>query len=119
MTGFWYLAGPYSKLDHEQANKAHCEAAALLTEMGITVFSPIGHGHSIATTGGLGFRDAEWWLDECYPFAKAAKGCIILTLDGWKESYGTTQETNWFLMMDKPIVFMTPGEVPNMGGFEE
>jgi len=119
MTGFYYLAGPYSKLNHEQANKAHCEAAALLKNAGITVYSPIAHGHAITTIGGLGFRDCDWWLDHCWPFAKAALGCIILTIDGWQESKGTLAEAEWFRDMGKPVIPMMPGEVPDLRSFGE
>lgn len=111
---YWYLAGPYSKLDHHQANRLHCEAAALLMESGITVLSPIAMGHAITHHGGLGDRDSDWWLAHCKPFVDAAAGCIVLTIDGWQESDGTWTEGRWFMDQNKPVIPMIPGEMPGL-----
>lgn len=112
MSGFWYLAGPYSKLDHDKANRLHCETAALLMEAGVTVFSPIAMGHAISTHGGLGWRDSDWWLAHCKPLVDAAVGCIVLTIDGWAESHGTWTGARWFEEQGKPVIPMHPGEIP-------
>lgn len=111
-----YLASPYSlySAGHEAAYVEACVAAADLIRAGYRVYSPIAASHPIATHGGLDNMDADLWLDQCAPFMEAAAGIVVLMLEGWQESYGVAHEIERFANMDKPIVLMVPGEVPDL-----
>lgn len=92
-----YLASPYSHRDPavKEARFVHaCKAAAwLLTNFPEdNVFAPIPHSHPMAVHGNLRGDWTFWkridvdWLHRCNEF-------MILTLPGWEESTGVTDET--------------------------
>lgn len=114
MTGFYYLASPYSKYPHgiHKAHQEACEATALLITAGIPVFCPIAHTHDVAIYGKLNPLAHTIWMPADRPFMEAAKGCIVLLIEGWAESFGVTQEIQYFRNADKPVVNMIPGIVP-------
>lgn len=111
---FWYLASPYSRYPGgmERAHFLACLGAGHLIDSGVPVFSPIAHSHPIAKFSGLDKTDHAVWLPSDEPIMKAAHGIIVLKLDGWADSYGVQQEMKWFASVGKPIVYMTPPEVP-------
>ena len=112
---FHYLATPYSKYEGgiEAAFVAAAEQAALLVRAGVPVYSPIAHTHPVAIHGGIDPYDHTIWLEADRTFMEAACGLIICTLPGWRDSYGIEQERIYFESAGKPIVLMTPGEVPS------
>ena len=111
---YWYLASPYSKYPYglSSAHLHACRACVLLITAGIPVFSPIAHSHPIAMTGGLDPLDHDIWLPADKPMVEAAGGLIVLKLEGWSRSIGVAEEIEGFAEMNKPIVYMEPGEVP-------
>lgn len=111
---FWYLATPYSKYPDgpEEAFKEASRQAALLVEARVPVFCPIAHTHPVATYGELSPLDHDIWLPADQPFMDAAIGLIVCKMRGWNESYGITHEIKAFEDMEKPIVLMEPGTVP-------
>lgn len=111
---YWYMGSPYSRYPGGRA-MAHFEAcrnAALLIRSGIPVFSPIAHSHAVAEFGQIDPDDHDIWLPAGKPMMVAAGGLIVLKIDGWSTSEGVYYERAMFRHMDKPIVYMTPGEVP-------
>lgn len=116
MNGFLYLASPYSRYPHgtENAFREAAEATALLVKAGYRCFSPIVHSHVVAHVGGIDPLDCAMWLEQDEPFMEAAAGIVVLMLDGWQDSVGVAHEINRFVAMDKPIVLMVPGEVPDL-----
>lgn len=115
---FLYLASPYSKFNAglDAAFKAACEQTALLIRAGYNVFSPVAHSHPVAQFGNFDPLDCAMWLEQDEPFMEAAAGIVVLMLEGWQESVGVMHEINRFAEMDKPIVLMVPGEVPDLSG---
>jgi len=111
---FWYLASPYSRYigGPEEAYIKASQAAALLIQAKIPVFSPIAHTHPIAEYGGMDKFDLSIWLPADRPFIQLAHGIIVLELAGWDKSHGVREEINAFRLMLKPIVQMLPGIVP-------
>lgn len=111
---YWYLASPYSKYPDgpHAAYKVACEAAALLIKAGVPVFSPIAHSHGVAFEGGVDPMDHEIWLPADRPMMDMARGIIVLKAAGWEDSYGVNYEIRVFEEADKPVLFMTPGELP-------
>ena len=116
MSGFYYLATPYTKYPGgtEAAFTMACQQAALLLRAGIIVYSPIAHMHSVAVRGGMDTSYATPWLDFDAPLMDAAKGIIVCRMAGWKASLGVMHERETFQAAGKPIVYMEPGVVPVM-----
>lgn len=113
---FWYLATPYSKFPGgiDKAFEAACREAALLIRNGIPVYCPIAHTHPIAMVGEINPYDHDIWLPADGPFMDAARGLIVCQLPAWDTSYGIAEEINVFTAAKRPIVFMTPGVVPEL-----
>jgi nucleoside 2-deoxyribosyltransferase len=117
---YWYLASPYTKYigGRVVAYTLAVEAASLLSECGgVKVFSPIAHTHPMAemceVKGGHDF-----WMGLDYPLLDKAKGVIVLMLDGWQDSRGVSTEIGYAQGARKPIVYMTPGEVPRLSQYD-
>lgn len=111
---FWYLGSPYSKYPHGRA-MAHIEAcrnAALLIKAGVPVFSPIAHTHPIADIGNVDPLDHDIWLPADAPIMQAARGIIVLKMEGWDKSFGISCEIPYFKHTGRPVVYMEPGIVP-------
>lgn len=115
MTGYWYVATPYTKypegLDaaYRHANQA---AAGLVRRYQIPIFCPIAHSHSLCacygTDGGLdGETDGAFWEWFDAPLLEAAHGIAVVMMPGWDESAGVTHEIDQALRADKPVRYFT------------
>jgi hypothetical protein len=115
--GYWYLASPYSKYQAgiDAAWKDVCQQAGLVIQSGVPVYSPIAHTHPIAIYGNIDPYAHSIWLPADLPLMQNAKGLVVCKMQGWEESYGIEEEIKEFEKAGKPIVYMTPGEVPNVG----
>lgn len=102
---FTYLASPYS-LFPDKGAAAHiaARAAAHLMRNGEVVYSPIVHGHAVATHGLP--LDWEFWKAQCQPFVALADKLVVLEMDGWRESTGVQWEIGEFRRAGKPVEFM-------------
>jgi len=110
---FWYLATPYAKYPRGPlaAFEAAIEQAALLIHEGILVFCPIVHSHYMHKH--IKPLDAHrFWLSFDRTFMEVSRGLIVCELLSWRESRGMLEEVLWFTRNSKPIVYMTPGKVP-------
>lgn len=114
MSDYWFLCSAYSRdsLGLENAFYVACKARALLVKAGILCFSPIVHSHYVAVHGDIDPHSHEIWLTVEAPFRYRAKGAIMLKSPGWEESYGMKFELAEFQAEGKPVVWMTPGVVP-------
>lgn len=110
--GITYLASPYSLYKHgfHMAARHASRAAASLMRRGLVVYAPISHGHAIACDNDLP-TTWEFWKGQCQPFIDAASACVVLKLDGWKESVGVCYEAASFYAAGKPVVYVTPEEL--------
>lgn len=111
---FWYLATPYSDYPLGRgiaASNAALQAAVLL-KAGVVAFSPIVHGRALAFWGNIDDLDHDFWMRADRPFMNAAMGLIVCKLDGWEASKGIAHEIEVFEKAGKPVVMMTPNEVP-------
>ena len=107
MTGYFYLASPYSDPDpkvREARFLEVCKMAAWLMENGTHVYCPIAHSHPIAEAG-LDW-DGDTWVSYDKTFMKSAAGLIVFMLDGWKESCGVQEEIRIFQEANKPILYL-------------
>lgn len=111
---FWYLATPYSKyhLGLQSADVCARINTAILLKAGVPVFSPIAHSHAISQLYGMDAVDHDFWMKADLAIAAGAHGLIVLTMDGWDKSSGIQEEIEFFMNAGKPIVYMSPGDIP-------
>lgn len=113
--GYWYVATPYTShpLGQHEAYKAANEAAARLhTDLGMAVFSPISHSHSLCSIYGTknGIRDhldARFWQHFDKPLLDAAYGLAVVMMPGWDSSKGIHHEIMEAKQQDKPIHYFS------------
>lgn len=107
MSGFWYLATPYSKHPRglEAAHQEAIDAAVICIRAGVMVYSPIAHTHAIAVTGNLPGHYEQWAaLDEA--MIAASNGIIVVKMDGWDQSSGIAAEIKEAEGLGKPVIYM-------------
>ena len=107
MKGFIYLAGPYSHVLQTKREQRFLlltiKAAELMLE-GITVYSPITHGHTIADCHDLP-TDFEWWSSHCLGMLEQASKMIVLKLADWDISVGVAAEIEFAKSLGIPIEY--------------
>lgn len=109
--GITYLACPYTNDSGAVENmraKSATRLAAWLTEQGITVFSPLTHSVEMDNVSGQGSggglpTDYAYWQKHDHRFIKASSALVVLTLDGWAESVGVTDEIHTALDYSLPV----------------
>ena len=101
-----YLAIPYSGME-ELSFKISCMVTAFLMKTGKTVYSPIVHGHILATKYDLP-ADREFWLKHDLDILCRCDELYVVTLDGWDESFGVSAEIEEALSMGMPVTFIDP-----------
>jgi nucleoside 2-deoxyribosyltransferase len=109
--GFLYLATPYSRYKRGtfSAFVEACWAAAECLKAGVSVFSPIAHSHPIGSHSALDSQDHEFWLQVVdRPFMEAARGLLVVLMEGWNESRGVREEIEFFAAQGKPIWWLDP-----------
>lgn len=103
-----YLATPYTK--YEGGIEAAFEAAAAITarlvKASLSVYSPIAHTHPVAMHGGIDPLDHSIWLDFDLRMMRAADVLIVAQMQGWRESFGVSQEIKFFQNAGKPILYL-------------
>jgi len=106
----WYLACPYNHEDLRVRIARYDNvtlATAKLAERGVMCFSPITHSHPLTQYAELP-RDWGFWFSFDQPIMRLCGKCIVLTLDGWDESVGVTDEIEWFEELSYPIKYINP-----------
>lgn len=89
-----YLASPYThqnKAIEEERYTVTMEVTAILISRGLPIFSPIVHCHPMAQQFDMP-TDAKSWELYNGDFIRKASSMYVLTIAGWKESKGVTQE---------------------------
>lgn len=112
--GFWYLATPYRayKGPRAVAYGHAARQAALFSDAGIPVFSPIVHSHIIASHTERLVEESPEWVDLDMPMVRAARGVIVCMLPGWEQSAGIHRECSEAIKLGKQVIHMTPGQIP-------
>lgn len=112
MTGFIYLASPYthkSPLIREERFRAVCRATAELMLSGRFVFSPIAHSHPVELC--IGSRQSgDFWKAQDIPILRHASELMVLKLDGWEQSAGIQWEIELARKLHIPVTYMEPIE---------
>lgn len=108
--GFWYVASPYSLYSTglDQAHADVCCVAGKLLALGVPLFCPIAHSHSIADYAELNPTDHEFWMKANRYLMESAAGMIIVKLESWDESHGIEDEIKAFRQAKKPVLYLDP-----------
>ena len=111
---YWYIATPFTKYPHghEAAYLKACEETTRLALLGIPVLSPIVHGWGMAKYGNAPMVDATFWAQVNLPLMEAARGCIVVQMEGWTQSDGVRDEIDYFYAAKREVVFCRVGAVP-------
>lgn len=107
MTGFVYLASPYTSPDpaiREQRYHAACRAAGAMMAEGMVVYSPIAHSHPVEVHIGAQ-QSHEFWMRQCVPLLRMSEGVVVLKLDGWAESRGVRYEIDLAHKLLLPVCY--------------
>lgn len=108
-----YLASPYSHLNKVIMDYRYflvAAAAAELYRKGFNLLEPIGSGHPIATKYDLP-QGYEYWMQRDRLMIERSDGVIVLTIPGWAESKGVTDEVKYAKELGKPVYYLNPAEV--------
>lgn len=103
-----YLAGPYShedKLVRQRRVQSHAAALAFFanrTEQ-LCLYSPIVHWHGVAHDHELP-HDFSFWMQQDFHMIKQATAMWVLLLDGWRDSYGLSQELEFAKSINRDIL---------------
>lgn len=109
----YYLASPYShktkKVMNQRYEKVN-EAGALLCLMGYTIIEPIAmcHHKSLKYAMPTGY---EYWKKRDRTFVHMSDGVIVLTLPGWQESVGVTDEVAYAKSLKKKVYYVSLEEL--------
>lgn len=110
MSGYTYLASPYSSPDEAvrlRRFEAAAEAAARMMREGRVVFSPIAHSHPIDAF----FPEpesGEFWHTQDVHFLRHADRMAVLMLHGWRESKGIARELAVARELHIPVEYIEP-----------
>lgn len=95
--GFHYLASPYSHKDPAIRQKRYESAQSALHRLllkKVWTYSPIVHCHPLSLEFALP-GDAKFWEEYNHTMLGVSKGMFVLTIAGWKESLGVTEEISF------------------------
>ena len=112
-----YLAGPYSHKDplvRENRYLRLLEAEyALITSKGLCVMNPIGMCHELSKMYKMptGYK---YWQSRDRELIKRSDEVYVLTMQGWKESVGVTDEIQFAKSLGKSVIYLTPSAVKDM-----
>lgn len=108
-TGFAYIATPYTKTQNlDRAFTQAARIAADLSLMGLTVFSPIAHGHALAAARNLDPKNPAVFDRLNKQMLDLCEVLIVVQMEGWSESDGVAEEVAFFERMHKPIFDCDP-----------
>lgn len=104
-----YLASPYSHPEvvvRERRFREACQAVVTLLASGLTVFSPIVHGHPLVDHG----LPTDWPFWERFDRDHLVRcdEVVVLMLDGWRESIGVAAEIRIAGELGKPVWYLAP-----------
>ncbi len=112
-TKVYYLASPYSHkqqavmdMRYEMVNMA----GAILIKEGFILIEPIAMCHHKSGKYDLP-TGYEYWKTRDRTFIERSDGIIVLTLDGWKESVGVSDEIQYSYYLGKQIVYLSLDEL--------
>ena len=102
-----YLACPYTHKNLYVRNTRFTTAnqvAAILMQRGEIIFSPLSH--SVPIDNWVDNGDHDFWLRQDREFLNVCDELLVLTLDGWKSSFGVRWEIKYMTSKGKPVTYI-------------
>lgn len=102
-----YLASPYTHPQPHIMQSRYVQtvhAVANLIAQGIHIYSPIVHFHMVAMMRDLP-KDFSFWMDLSYKMIDRADSVAVLKLEGWEQSIGILQETEYAVRKGLPVTY--------------
>jgi nucleoside 2-deoxyribosyltransferase len=108
--GLVYLATPYTKypLGIQMAFREAAKIASRLMGAGVSVFSPIMHGHPMSVYGKIAPLNHGIWLPFDEKMMAKSDALLVAKMDSWEVSYGIAHEIGVFRTAQKPIYYLEP-----------
>jgi len=110
MSGYIYLASPYSHPDPYQREIRYLLTMKEMVRILKTkqaVYSPIVHCHELAKIEEMP-KDADFWEAYNFTMLNQADELWILKLPGWRESVGCKAEFRYADQNGIPVRYITP-----------
>jgi len=113
--GLYYLAVPYNGSEEQKAYRSMLSlmAAAEFLRQGIHVFAPVIYVNQIAEILDLPSKEQrrDIVMSHLFEYLKVSKGMIVITADGWKESWGVRQELLFCQEHQIPVCTISPDQI--------
>lgn len=115
--GLYYLAGPHKGTPEQEAHRVETclKLTVAFLSQGIYVFSPIVYSSKLIES--LYYSSAQERRDILFPylldFLKVSKGMILVTMEGWKESWGVREELKFCQEKGIPVYRIDPNHMPD------
>lgn len=114
-----YLASPYTAIGETDWIKKQAietkryvqvvNAAAYFMDKGHPLFCPIAHTHPMVVhSDRLRDKTGSWWLNKDYAILEKCDQLWVYMIDGWKESFGVTQEIQFAQNHGIPVFYVEP-----------
>lgn len=104
---FWYVASPISRYPTSlAAAQAVAPTVAMLAKAGVPLYCPALETALLADLL-PDFSHADW-MEFDKPKMEAATGCLVVGLDGWRESKGVAIEIDYFRRLPRMVFLVDP-----------
>lgn len=112
---FFYISNPYNGTEEQKSIRAKiaAEVCGKLLKLGVHAWSPIVHNHAMMNDfNNFTLEERrELILPFDFTLLLASTGMIVLTIDGWKESYGVAEEIRLCNEKSIPIKYLDPKDL--------
>lgn len=107
---FYYLASPYASKDPKVMNyrkiKA-CNTIVSLLDKGVYAISPIAHNTNLVTESYYTLPTGwDFWKPYDFAMIKACDALLVLTIDGWEDSFGVTAEIEYAKELEMDVQYI-------------
>lgn len=112
---YFYISNPYNGTDEQKEMRAEMAArvCGLLLKRGVFAWSPIVHNHAMMKTFNQFTLEERqtWMLEFDFSLLKASCGMVVLTIEGWEQSFGVGKEIELCKDLGLPILHLDPREL--------
>lgn len=110
----YYLASPFTHTQKEimrMRTEIAIDVSIKLVNADYIIFSPIAYNGSWIDKGVRG--DWEFWKEFDLKIISKCEGVIVLTMPGWENSVGVTEEVEFAKEMAIPVYYLSPEQANN------
>lgn len=113
--GLYYLAIPYDGTEEQKAYRQSfsLKAAGEFLKQGIHTFAPVIYMNVIADSLNLSTQEERRriLLPYLLEFLQLSKGLILVTAEGWRQSWGVGQELKYCETHHIPVYILNPNQL--------